>query len=253
MTAPKAFVSYSHDSPVHKRWVMELAVRLRNSGVDAVLDQWDLQPGDDVPHFMERNLAAADRVLMVCTEQYVKKANAGTGGVGYEKMIVTSDLMKSIDSNKVIPIIRQVGGGREVPTFLKSKLYIDFSVDADNEYSFDELIRTLIGAPLFKKPPIGNNPLKPASETPVERSVDPILDLMRIVVGIFERSEYEYVLYRQVIATAKISRILLDMAITQAVRQSLLRQDSDGDLYLTDDGKHYAMQHKLVKLPPGYT
>jgi len=50
---------------------------------------------------MELNLASADRVLMVCTDRYVKRANAGAGGVGYEKMIVTADLLKTIDSNKV--------------------------------------------------------------------------------------------------------------------------------------------------------
>ncbi len=98
---------------------MDFAIRLRNSGIDAILDQWELQPGDDLTHFMEQNLAAADRVLMICTDKYVEKANSGVGGVGYEKMIVTSDLLKSIDSNKVIPIIRQAGT-RSVPTFLKT-------------------------------------------------------------------------------------------------------------------------------------
>ena len=88
-TIPKAFVSYSHDSQEHKKWVLDFATRLRNSGVDAILDQWELQPGDDLPHFMEKYLRTSDRVLMICTDQYVEKANTGAGGVGYEKMIVT--------------------------------------------------------------------------------------------------------------------------------------------------------------------
>lgn len=46
-----------------------------------MLDQWELGPGDDLPHFMESNLAAADRVIMTCTERYVEKANSGSGGV----------------------------------------------------------------------------------------------------------------------------------------------------------------------------
>src|ERR1043166_7750162 len=78
---PKAFISYSHDSQDHKKWVLDFATRLRNAGVDAILDQWELRPGDDLPHFMERHLAAADRVLMVCTENYVKKANAGVDAI----------------------------------------------------------------------------------------------------------------------------------------------------------------------------
>lgn len=246
MTIPKVFISYSHDSQDHKKWVMDLAVRLRNSGVDAILDQWELQPGDDIPHFMERHLASADRVVMVCTEKYVQKANAGTGGVGYEKMIVTSDLMKSIDSNKVVPIVRQAGT-HHVPTFLKSKLFVDFSQNADLEFSIDELIRTLVGAPLFQKPPIGNNPFKPVSETPVEKTADAVIELMRFVVGRFEKSTHNWVLYSEVVVGMRVSRILLDMTIQQAVKQGLIELDTSGDLYLTAAGKHYAVQHNLIR------
>ncbi|WP_188093096.1 toll/interleukin-1 receptor domain-containing protein [Vibrio cholerae] len=159
MTVPKVFVSYSHDTQEHKKWVLDLATRLRNSGIDAVIDQWELGPGDDLPHFMETNLATADRVLMICTERYVEKANSGSGGVGYEKMIITSELLSKIDSNKVIPVIKQ-DASNDVPTFLKSKLYIDFSKIEDYELSFDDLVRSIHGAPLFKKPEIGNNPFK---------------------------------------------------------------------------------------------
>jgi TIR domain len=246
MTVPRAFISYSHDSQSHKKWVLDLAVRLRNSGVDAILDQWELQPGDDIPHFMETNLAAADRVLMVCTENYVIKANSGTGGVGYEKMIVTSDLMKSIDSNKIVPIVRQAGT-KHVPTFLKSKLFIDFSQDSDLEFSFDELLRALVGAPLFKKPPLGNNPFKPVSETVVERTADAVVDLIRVVVSQFEKTTQPWVLYSHVVSHSRISRILLDMTIKQAVSQRLIELDDAGDLYLTDAGKHFAIEHKLTR------
>jgi hypothetical protein len=93
MSHPEVFISYSHDSQDHKLWVLNLATRLRTNGVDAILDQWDLGPGGDLPHFMEQSISRSSRVLMVCTERYVEKANAGTGGVGYEKMIVTSDLV----------------------------------------------------------------------------------------------------------------------------------------------------------------
>lgn len=214
--------------------------------MDAILDQWELEPGDDIPHFMERNLASADRVLMICTENYVNKANAGAGGVGYEKMIVTSSLMKSIDSRKVVPVIRQ-DGAHEVPTFLKSKLFIDFSLDGDFEYSFDELVRTLVGAPLFKKPPVGNNPFKPIVETLVEKNADALVELMRIVVQRFEASTHAWVLYSDVVTRSKMSRIFLDVTIKDSVRQGLIELDHAGDLYLTDAGKHFAIKHKLVR------
>ena len=41
---PTVFISYSHDSKVHKQWVLELAQKLRQNGVDIIIDQWDLDP-----------------------------------------------------------------------------------------------------------------------------------------------------------------------------------------------------------------
>ncbi len=246
MSIPKVFVSYSHDSQEHKKWVLDFATRLRNTGVDAILDQWDLKPGDDLPHFMERNLTVADRVLMVCTERYVKKANTGAGGVGYEKMIITADLLKTIDSNKVIPIVRQKGT-HTLPTFLRSKLFLDFSRDDQFEFSFDELIRTLHNAPLFVKPEVGNNPFTPVSATPPERRGDGVLELMKIVVGEFDKQTEDYVKYGLVLQRAGMSRIMLDIFIEQAKDQRFLTQDSDKDLRLTVNGKHYAIQHKLIR------
>ena len=93
MITPKVFISYSHDTPEHKMWVMKLAQKLMDNGIEVMLDMWELGPGDDIARFMERGLMEADRILMVCGE-YVQKAEAGRGGVGYEKMIVTAGYMK---------------------------------------------------------------------------------------------------------------------------------------------------------------
>jgi hypothetical protein len=243
MDAPKVFISYSHDTQEHKLWTMNFAVRLRNSGVDAILDQWELQPGDDIPHFMERNLASADRVLMICTEPYVHKANSGAGGVGYEKMIVTASLMKSIASNKVIPIVRQ-SGTRAVPTFLASKYFIDFSGD-DVEYSYDELIRNLLGAPLFQKPPISSALFQPVGETPPEPTVDNVRTVMQIMVDLYESSPREYFTYGEIFNRSAISRFLLDYAVKEAEGRTLIAKS--GDYYkLTDAGRRYALLHKLI-------
>jgi hypothetical protein len=114
---PKVFLSYSYDGADHIAWVRQLATDLRQKGVDAILDQWDLSPGQDLAQFMERGLSEADRAIIVCTENYTKKANAGTGGVGYEKMIVTKELISNIATNKFIPIVRS-NALRTAPTVM---------------------------------------------------------------------------------------------------------------------------------------
>ena len=72
MTAPRVFISYSHDDQAHKNWALTLATRLVKNGVDVTLDQWDIGLGGDLPHFMESGLTAADRVVAVCTPAYVE-------------------------------------------------------------------------------------------------------------------------------------------------------------------------------------
>lgn len=62
--APKVFVSYSHDSPEHKAWVLTLAEDLRKLGIDAILDQWDLAAGQDIPAFMGTGISSSDRVIL---------------------------------------------------------------------------------------------------------------------------------------------------------------------------------------------
>src|SRR5271166_1722038 len=93
---PRAFISYSHDSKEHKAWVAALAVRLVNDGIDLMFDGFDLRPGDDVVKYMERSVVDAQHVLMICTETYVRKADDGKGGVGYEVMIVTGELVRNL-------------------------------------------------------------------------------------------------------------------------------------------------------------
>lgn len=87
---PTAFISYSYDSEAHKAWVRTLAERLTRDGIRIVLDQWHLALGDDLPRFMEENIAEAGYVLLICTETYITKADARAGGVGYESGLLAS-------------------------------------------------------------------------------------------------------------------------------------------------------------------
>ncbi|EPJ2732615.1 toll/interleukin-1 receptor domain-containing protein, partial [Vibrio parahaemolyticus] len=136
MQVPKVFFSYSHDSEEHKAWVLALATRLEENGVAVTLDQWDLRVGDDLPYFMESGLTDADRVVLICTESYVKKANdMRSGGVGYEKMIITAQIMADLGSNRVIPIVVNNDSPNKTPTFVSSKLYLSFEPsDYENSY-----------------------------------------------------------------------------------------------------------------------
>ena len=149
---PKVFISYSHDTPEHKQWVSELGTKLRRKGVEVILDQWDIGRGNDLARFMERSVKASDRVLVICTDSYVRKANTGEGGVGYEPMVVTRKLLDDVGINKFIPIVRHVFGEDKTPEFLQKNVYIDFTDDGQFDEKFDELLHERLQVPVAQKP-----------------------------------------------------------------------------------------------------
>jgi hypothetical protein len=166
MPAPTAFISYSHDSPEHKAWVLALASALRENGVDVSLDQWDLSPGQDIVAFMQKHIRDSERVILICSAQYVRKADAGVGGVGYERLVVTGELVANIDTDKFIPVVRNNGSDQKIPFFLGARLYVDFSNDLEYPAKREELLRTILGAPASPKPPLGSNPFSGSLAVP---------------------------------------------------------------------------------------
>lgn len=155
---PKVFISYSHDTTAHKKWVSEIASKLRMNGIEVLLDQWELSLGDDLIKFIEHSLTMADRVLMVCTELYVRKADEGKGGVGYEAMIVTGELIRDLGSSKFIPIVRQKGKVPILPKSMSTRYYVNLSEGQNFNKQFDQLLRALHQVPANLKPPLGKNP-----------------------------------------------------------------------------------------------
>ena len=170
MENPRVFVSYSHDSDEHKEWVLQLSTRLRQNGVDVTLDRWDLGAGDDMTLFMEKGVRDSDRVLVICTDAYVRKADAGEGGVGYERMIITAQFIRDVETAKFIPIIRQSSDTKKTPTFLATRVYIDFTDEDEFDEKFDDLLREISETPRLQKPFLGKNPYANQLPTQVDLS-----------------------------------------------------------------------------------
>jgi hypothetical protein len=158
------FISYSHDSDAHKDWVLQIASRLRSNGVNVILDRWNIKLGSDLASFMERGLSSSNRIICVCSENYVKKSDSGKGGAGYEKQIMTAELINDQNTNWVIPLIKNNAGSKKVPTFLAGRLYISFEEPLLYESKYEELLRDLLDEPVLPIPPIGKNPFRTIRE-----------------------------------------------------------------------------------------
>ena len=174
MNAPKVFVSYSREGSEHEHWVRELAASLRRNGVDAALDQWDLRPGSDVTLFMESQIRDSDFVILVCTPTYAQKSNIPSGGVGYEKNIISAEMLQSRDLRpKFIPVLRDGDFNSALPTYLGSKFAIDFLPSREQVDALDELLRAIHEVPPPSKPALGPSPFTdaPTPTTPASPAV----------------------------------------------------------------------------------
>lgn len=138
------FISYSWDSDEHKQWVYRLARELEKENIHIIIDRTHLKPGDNRLFFMERAIMKSNFVLLIITENYSEKAAQRKGGVGYEYNIINNDFADRIkDNNKYIPVVRQSNNDKNIPEFLKSFIYIDFSIDTEFKAKLKELINRL--------------------------------------------------------------------------------------------------------------
>jgi hypothetical protein len=151
---PKAFISYSWDDETHRKWVKALAARLRNDGVDATLDRWNVTPGGQLPEYMERSVRENNFVLIVCTQQYKIKSDNRTGGVGYEGDIMTGEVFVQGNDEKFIPLLRKGEWEYSAPSWLQGKYHIDFRGEPYSEDSYKELYDYLFNR-REKAPPLG--------------------------------------------------------------------------------------------------
>ena len=104
--------------------------RLLSDGIDVVFDVYDLNEGDDKFVFME-SMATDDtvsHVLIFCDKGYSEKANAREAGVGTESQIISENIYNKVKQSKFISIACELDehGSPYLPTFFKSRIFIDF-------------------------------------------------------------------------------------------------------------------------------
>jgi hypothetical protein len=163
MTAsPKVFISYSWSSPEHQQWVVDLATQLRESGVDAVLDKWDLKEGHDSIAFMETMVTdpAVQKVVIVSDRIYAEKADGRRGGVGTETQIISPQVYAKAVQDKFVVVVSEVDedGRPYLPTYYGSRIFLNLSSEEIYPENFEQLVRWIFGKPLFPKPEIGIPP-----------------------------------------------------------------------------------------------
>ena len=162
MASPKLFISYSWSNPIHEQWVLDIATELRQSGVDVILDKWDLKEGHDSVKFMEKMVNDPDikKVVMVVDEVYAAKADERAGGVGTETQIISKEVYDNQEQDKFVAVIveKDPAGKPYLPAYYKSRIYIDLSEPDSYAENFEILLRWIYNEPLHRRPELGTRP-----------------------------------------------------------------------------------------------
>lgn len=170
---PKVFISYAWEDDT-KIWAREFAARLRSDGVDTILDQWHVIPGDSLPEFMEKSVSESDFVLVICTPTYKRKSESEhPSGVVYEKGVITGELFVKRNQRKFIPILQKGEWGNAAPSWVLAKTYIDLSNNPYSENNYTDLLRTLYSEREFA-PPLGSKPDFSKPVTKQKKKIKPV-------------------------------------------------------------------------------
>lgn len=142
MTKKVVFISYSHDSDDHKKWVKKFADDLEKfGGFEILLDQ-NLPEGYPLNIFMQKGIVIADKVLVIGTPKYKEKSQSGQGAA-FEGSIISTNLMQNIESCKYYPILRSGTFETSFPEYLQGRKGVDLRDNSDYSNKVQEIVNSL--------------------------------------------------------------------------------------------------------------
>ena len=177
MKQTKVFTSYTHDSNLHMKRVLELSERLRADGVDCNIDQYEVSPPEGWPAWMRRQIKQADFVLVVCTENYLKRYDGleekgKGGGAKWEGAIISQQLYDAEGQNtKFIPVVFTNDDLKFIPVEMRGGTRYVLDTDAN----YDDLYGHLTDQPKTIKGKLGELRQLPARATQAESSRTAVL------------------------------------------------------------------------------
>ena len=159
---PKVFISYAWTSDTYVNKVAAFANSLMRNGIDVLFDKFEMKPGHELNHFMEKSVKdpTVTNVLLLLNKTYQEKADKREGGVGKETQILSEKLYNDVSQTKIIPIIFEKGINGEIykPAYIGSTYYIDLADDNKYDAEFQQLVKAIYGETTYRKPELGNIP-----------------------------------------------------------------------------------------------
>lgn len=145
--SPKVFIS--HASEDKDRFVIDFATKLRSNGVDAWVDQWELNVGDNlVDKIFEHGIQKASVFIVVISKYSIVKP--------WVKEELNAAFIKRIETNaKILPIV--IDSEIEVPEILKNTVWEKINNLTNYEDNLKNILASIFG--IYEKPEIGKKPI----------------------------------------------------------------------------------------------
>ena len=142
---PRVFIS--HGSEDKERFVLGFAEGLREAGIDAWLDKWEIAPGDSlVQRIFSDGIGGADAFIIVLSSTSVEKP--------WIKAELDVGVVRNIEENTRLIVIRL--DGVEVPTALRAKKWVTIGDLSSYEDELQEVVNAIFGNQT--RPPLGSAP-----------------------------------------------------------------------------------------------
>lgn len=143
--APKVFISHASDDK--DRFVRTFAASLRERGVDAWVDEWEIYPGDSlVDKIFEEGLKAANAVIIILSRNSVDKP--------WVREELNAGVVNRINrGGRLIPVILD---DADVPEVLRSTVWVSIHDLGSYDRELDRIVSAIFDH--RPKPPLGPPP-----------------------------------------------------------------------------------------------
>ena len=146
-TGTRVFISYSHDSQAHLERVLALSQRLRQDGIETLLDSYvNGTPAQGWPRWMLDELDQASRVLLICTPTYYRRFRGheepGKGkGVDWEGAIITQEIFDARSATtRFVPVLFDAADESQVPEPVRGQTRYCLTDEAAYQALYDALL-----------------------------------------------------------------------------------------------------------------
>jgi hypothetical protein len=182
----RVFISYAHDDAAHEERVRSFWLFLRGHGVDARLDLAVAGRRVDWAEWMTREVRDADRVLVIASPEYKRRAEGDAGpdegrGVQWEvrliRDVVYADQRAGLE--RVLPVVLPGCSANDLPLWLAPASVAHYVVSEFTVPGGEALLRLLTGQPSEIVPSLGVVPVLP----PLDAAAPPVAAAQSAVPG----------------------------------------------------------------------